>query len=782
MATLSRNGPDGHPETLRLQDRQVVQVGTGLFAIQRAGRIDRILRPGQVFLVDPGRHDDVLVCLESGQVSLSKPGPSSPARALAMAAQVESQSLQRFDLQRGLLDMIGPKGDIPGGPYDSNDCHLVAMVVEDPGFRSRVPRTLHAQPLCMPRYLLVFADYEGFGGVRQDGSSTRRVDLSYRETTLLAPVVHAGAGPGLYIPEIYPDSMMAVVAGREVFGFPKRYAETWMHDGSAGTIVDGKLAAQLSYSRLHALESEDLALELAAMMFRGRQGQHLPSAVSALPLTEWALEAVDTLPIFVQRREADFRSGREWTTHEIMAVPFRIHNARQAWRLQIDEVHLVHHRWRGGTVLAAWEVKVGMELQTAYPVSDLRPNVRGRLRDLRRRPIAAAHRGAEVLTGLLTQAQPMTVTPPAPAAGVVSPGTHSLVQGSPQPVHVASGHELEVLNGVVALFEDHHFQAVLRPGQRLGRWTAHKSPASPAVLGSMKLFGLTDAQVEVRPVAPSPSVAQLQGELELAERLHDQLKDHIAWRFEGDLAASHERKPYVGRTTNQCWELDAPGYRPRLPAGLLRLPGVGPALVHQHHEHLGPKGSDARLDFEQVGIWLPVLRLGSRTAAQLGFLLVRIWQNKLTALQISRDLGDYNTRYGRVARYDDLSGKPRWALFGDGQPLFDAPHLDEPPHSSQMTSLPLASLWERALERITTTMHGYAWKKNPPGGIDSGADMLHRCSARVGRLRMLRGPSEPVQIGYRPLAGASVKRAWLIRSSVEMLPARRIGLKRFLGR
>jgi hypothetical protein len=175
-----------------------------------------------------------------------------------------------------------------------------------------------------------------------------------------------------------------------------------------------------------------------------------------------------------------------------------------------------------------------------------------------------------------------------------------------------------------------------------------------------------------------------------------------------------------------------------------------------------------------------VLRLGAWVGARVGFLLIRIWQTKLTALQISRDLGDYNTRFGSVAHYQDLAGKPRWALFGDGRPLFDAPDLDQAPHSGDLTPLPGASRWERFLERQTTTLHGYAWKQNPAGGIDAEGDMLHRCSARVSRLKLRRGPSDPLQIGYAPLAGATVKRAWLIRAGVEMLPARRIGMKRFI--
>ena len=49
-------------------------------------------------------------------------------------------------------------------------------------------------------------------------------DMTYNEMAVMLPVLF-GETPGIYVPYMYLDSPGAIVAGREIYGFPKKEAE-----------------------------------------------------------------------------------------------------------------------------------------------------------------------------------------------------------------------------------------------------------------------------------------------------------------------------------------------------------------------------------------------------------------------------------------------------------------------------------------------------------------------------------------------------------------------------
>src|SRR5262249_7916547 len=147
-----------------------------------------------------------------------------------------------------------PNARLVPGPYRFSPMRLVLHVVETEraALAALLPRGLHLLPGLGGRYLVVFGDFHRC--VTQHARGDGRV-FSYRETTPFIPC--AGFGRvGAFIPELYPDSYMAILLGREIYGFPKRLGRTTVRGDGVDVIVDHARLMRARWSRPTSLASD----------------------------------------------------------------------------------------------------------------------------------------------------------------------------------------------------------------------------------------------------------------------------------------------------------------------------------------------------------------------------------------------------------------------------------------------------------------------------------------------------------------------------------------------
>lgn len=166
----------------------------------------------------------------------------------------------------------------PDPPYEYRDATLVTAAVTGPFPEGVLPHGLDMPP--EPMLTAVFADYPD------------TTVGPYREAIVLVGCSYRGT-VGLYCPFIYVDSDAAMAAGREVWGFPKKFADIEVE--TTGSTVRARLSrggSDLMVLEGDAAEATDPALGAAALPIYNHK--LIPGAAAKEPdvdcLTEVRLE------------------------------------------------------------------------------------------------------------------------------------------------------------------------------------------------------------------------------------------------------------------------------------------------------------------------------------------------------------------------------------------------------------------------------------------------------------------------------------------------------------
>ena len=383
----------------------------GVVALLRDGRFERLVSAPH-YLFDPGGQckrfgdhckgvkENALraVALEvAGEkratftsvsgASLESFGLARDAPALCAIGQRWAQSElqrvheERMRLERGQVDLIDPvDGELRPGPYELEAARLVYVVVEDPAITSIVPQELRGG-LFNDRYMIVFADYPMLRGRAKVDAEA----LAYRETTIFVPVTALSyGGPGLFCPELYPDNLMAIVVGREIYSFPKRYGETgFLHDpathledGHVVLVLDGELKAHVAWegaTELPRSAHQEWFSTLVDEMF-GKDwdalafSQLTKALIGRQPNMAAWLSTWNAMPVFLHHRRADLTHGK--SRDELVRVPFELLGINKLRRAELTSFDLSLDGLAGGTPVGVWVSEVDMRLNTAEIVAD----------------------------------------------------------------------------------------------------------------------------------------------------------------------------------------------------------------------------------------------------------------------------------------------------------------------------------------------------------------------------------------------------------------------------
>ncbi len=316
----------------------------GEVAIHAAGRLVRLIAApqdlGLLSLVDGRARSASLVAFaDSRLVHLPRFAFDALCRDSAVfsgnVAQALATELRRmYAAEAGWLTHFddffeAPNAKLVPGPYvaDRVDMVLLVMQGDAAALRRLLPPGLHPLPVLADRYLLTF---NTFTGVRSEAPAARGKTFSYRETCPFLPCLGPDLRPALFIPELYPDNLLAIALGREAYGFPKRFGLTTEGDRRVDLGVGGHLVLRADWERTETVLPGEWASQLLSLWSGGVE---LPGLLR--PLLGGLVTAAESpalrgirpsVPVFVHKQIMDERteSERILEVDSLIEIPFQL--------------------------------------------------------------------------------------------------------------------------------------------------------------------------------------------------------------------------------------------------------------------------------------------------------------------------------------------------------------------------------------------------------------------------------------------------------------------------
>lgn len=143
-------------------------------------------------------------------------GQQAVAQSLEAAYQLDVTSYQYFP---------GARAVVLPGPYLANDIEMYYLIVQRPtdGWVERnLPPGVEWHPK-LPFAMLLIARFANFGPAKIELDTGGGAE--YTETGMMIPALVDGKLK-IFVPWIFPSNIQAMFAGRELYGYPKTYANT----------------------------------------------------------------------------------------------------------------------------------------------------------------------------------------------------------------------------------------------------------------------------------------------------------------------------------------------------------------------------------------------------------------------------------------------------------------------------------------------------------------------------------------------------------------------------
>ena len=281
-------------------------------------------------------------------------------------------------------------GMIPG-PYRAKDVNVVVCIMSASApdmIRDALKQTdgwLRPIPGRNEMFILIFADYGVFNSLHPWGEGRR---FHFRETGLLIPGMSEKDPMGFYVPEIYPDSYLAILVGREVYGFPKRRGRTlagadFLEHRRILLETGGRIVLRATWGDRHEVGTAELGRQMLEAMVGIHLTDRLPQP--SRMLLSPALEAGDLLqqaarhgfnlafpeiPVYFRHRvpmaiPRDEEDMVQYRIDDLVRVPFTVEQGAAIQDCQVlhePRVHMEPEFWLQGTCEAAFAVRVNFEM------------------------------------------------------------------------------------------------------------------------------------------------------------------------------------------------------------------------------------------------------------------------------------------------------------------------------------------------------------------------------------------------------------------------------------
>lgn len=260
----------------------------------------------------------------------------------------EAQLIARFD------DMFdSPNAKLVRGPWEMPETELHAFTIVGPSsaILRILPEGLRPFGTGLGPWLLCFLIHpKAFSSKQQRENDDR--PIHYREALPLVPVHMPDGGLGLFCPEAYPDSYLAIFVGRELYGMPRRIGDIRRTPKSFDLGVNQRLVLRASWKSSYGIDRDECAdairsgLQAASPEVDTEEREELEQVVGQF--RAWLDEGgTRTIPILVRNQVPDVvtSDGQLLRIDELRRVDVALTNPRGFRRLSGPSLRRFDSDW-----------------------------------------------------------------------------------------------------------------------------------------------------------------------------------------------------------------------------------------------------------------------------------------------------------------------------------------------------------------------------------------------------------------------------------------------------
>lgn len=266
--------------------------------------------------------------------------PDLSAAVIAALSSDLREAWQQQEHDRQSLDDFfeSPNAQLVPGPYTA-DVELRTFVMQDSSSRLKalLPPGCVPMPGLEDSWLLILSHFRSVHSERVKGRS-----YSYREVTPFVPCLGPDSRPGLFCPELYPDNYLAILLGRELYGFPKRMGRVHLGPTHVSLAVGHRLVLRAAWSQERPGDASMVGAYMASVL------TPLPSLVTGtvgqlaqLFTTRASRPLWPKVNVLVRKRIPEVSSvydARAMHIDELVRVPFILEDVSSFSVLEDPEV------------------------------------------------------------------------------------------------------------------------------------------------------------------------------------------------------------------------------------------------------------------------------------------------------------------------------------------------------------------------------------------------------------------------------------------------------------
>jgi hypothetical protein len=311
--------------------------------------------------------------------------PEFDRRLIAyLCGELRTQYEREADWSRSLSDFfLSPGAVMVPGPYVADPFEMLLFVVQDDSGRlaELLPPGFKPIPGMAGRYLLTVNFFESLRSEHPLGAGKK---YRYREVSPLIPC-RRGHKWGVFCPELYPDSYLAISIGRELYGFPKRFGRVEKNVRGFDVIVDEELLFRATIPDRIPLDAAGFATKLTRALFPNPLASVTSTLVGGLfdlANAEAARKFWPSVPMFVRSQRPHASAEPSRALDHLSEIPFRVQSFEAVAELTNPALQFTRaDHFLRGQCLAAFVVRLGFRFGDAQ-VSELRGDTRSGWRGL----------------------------------------------------------------------------------------------------------------------------------------------------------------------------------------------------------------------------------------------------------------------------------------------------------------------------------------------------------------------------------------------------------------
>ncbi len=263
-----------------------------------------------------------------------------------------------------------PNARLVPGPYYGELFDQYIFVMEDrpEDLERLMPPGCSLIPGLGGRWLVTF---NFFPGLTTRNPAGRGKKFAYAETTPFIPCTVATgrtglpSTAGLFCPELYPDNYLAIALGRELYGFPKRFATTTRTADHVDMVMGGRMILRASWREQRSITPEQFAADCGRLVLGNKGLATLLAPVQGAFFSLLNQDAVRTrwpaMPVFVHKQVPGVVSENEvvYETDELNEIPFKVMGLSDFRVLGGAGVRFLTDDWfLGGRCLGAFRLRM----------------------------------------------------------------------------------------------------------------------------------------------------------------------------------------------------------------------------------------------------------------------------------------------------------------------------------------------------------------------------------------------------------------------------------------